>query len=171
MPPSRRLFDLEKNLSLLYEKLGAMEQCRIRAYDAEAKISIEQRIRDEVLPDIHKYEAAYWQLLVQEANSITISEAEASSAITEVLQTVELIQNSNANGYSNSDEVIKLLTDIRNQLSEPGKSSAGKLKAAIPLFPPFVSYEVEMDTTTTLRRLFPTFSKLLKELSKAEKKK
>lgn len=36
MPLSRRLVDLEKNLELLYEKLGAMEQSLVMAFDPEA---------------------------------------------------------------------------------------------------------------------------------------
>lgn len=165
MPLNNRLTDLEKNLELLYQKLGAMERSRIMAYDAEAKISIDQRIREEIKPQIHQTEAEYWQLLAQEINSLMINEIDAQNAIIEVIQTAEIIEKNNIDQYS--DQVIKLLTEIRNKLSEPGKSSSAKLKAAVPLLPPFVSYEMEIETEGILRRIFPTFSKLVR---KAEKK-
>ncbi|MBW4582064.1 MAG: hypothetical protein KME42_21070 [Tildeniella nuda ZEHNDER 1965/U140] len=161
---STRLTDLEKNLELLYQKLGAMERSRIMAYDAEAKISIEQRIREEIKPQIQQNEAEYWQLLAQEVDSLLIDEVDASSAITEVIQTVEIIEQNNTNQYP--DQVIQLLTEIRNKLNEPGKSSSAKLKAALPLLPPFISYEVELETEGILRRMFPTFSRLLKKVEK-----
>ncbi|MBF2028185.1 MAG: hypothetical protein IGS48_15705 [Oscillatoriales cyanobacterium C42_A2020_001] len=161
---STRLADLEKNLELLYQKLGAMERSRIMAYDAEAKISIEQRIREEIRPQIQQNEVEYWQLLAQEVDSLLIDEVDASSAITEVIQTVEIIEQNNANQYP--DQVIQLLTEIRNKLNEPGKSSSAKLKTALPLLPPFISYEVELETEGVLRRMFPTFSRLLKKVEK-----
>lgn len=165
MPLSGRLADLERNLELLYEKLGDMERSLILSYDAEAKISIKQRIREEIKPQIRQTEVEYWQLLTHEINASVIDEVDARSAIVEVIKTTEIIEQNNANQYP--DQVIQLLTDIRNKLNEPGKSSSAKLKAALPLLPPFVSYEVELETEGILQRVFPTFSRLLR---KAEKK-
>lgn len=156
-----RLADIEKNLELLYEKLGAMERNCIMAYDAEAKISIEQRIREDVLPQIRRSETEYWQRLAQEANSLTINEIDANNAVIEI---AEIIDQSSSGQYP--DQMIQLLTEIRNKLNEEGKTSSAKLKAALPLLPPFVSYEVELETQGMLRRMFPTFSRLLKKTEK-----
>lgn len=166
MPLSRRLADLEKNLELLYEKLGAMEKAYSMAADPEIKISIKQRIREEITPQIRQIEAQFWKLSDQEASSSRIDEVDASNAVVEVVQIVERVQQNNANQYP--DEVIQLLTEIRNKLNEPGKSSAAKLKAALPLLPPFVSYEMELDTEGLLRQVFPTFSRLFRKAEKEE---
>lgn len=156
-----RLIDIEKNLELLYEKLSAMERDRIMAYDAEAKISIEQRIRESVLPQIRRSETQYWQRLAQEANSLTINEIDANNAVIEI---AEIIDQSSDGQYP--DQMIQLLTEIRNKLNEEGKASSAKLKAALPLLPPFLSYEVELETQGMLRRMFLILSRLLKKTGK-----
>lgn len=165
MPQNSRLIDLNKNLQLLYEKLAAMERSRITAYDAEAKISIDMRIREEILPDIHRYEAEYWQVLSQEINTLSIDEIDANDVIIEVTQTIDQITIYQSDKYP--DEVVNALIEIRDKLREPKKSSTAKLKATIPLIPPFVSYEIEFGTQGILQQFFPTFSRLL---SKARKK-
>ncbi|WP_414755613.1 hypothetical protein [Anabaena sp. CCY 9910] len=164
MPQNSRLSDLKKNLQLLYEKLAGMERSRITAYDAEAKISIEMRIREEILPDIRRYEAEYWQVLYQEFNTLSIDEIDANDVIIEVTQTIEQITKHRFNGYP--DEIIHLLIEIRDKLREPEKSSTAKLKATLPLFPPFVSYEIEFGTQGILQQFFPTFSRLLDKTKK-----
>ncbi len=160
MPLSRRLADLEKNLELLYKKLGAMERELINEYKAQAKFSIEQEI-DDIKLKIREWKAEYWQLLAQEASLSRIDEVDASNAVVEVVQIVERVQQNNANQYP--EQVIQLLTEIRNKLNEPGKSSTAKLKATLPLLPPFVSYEMELDL---LRQVFPTFSRLFRKAEK-----
>jgi hypothetical protein len=159
-----RLTDLEKHLTLLYEKLAAMERGLIMAYDAEAKISIEQRIREEVIPQVRKYEVEYWQLFAEQGNQFFIEEVDANIAITEVVNIVEQAQQNSVRKYP--DELINLLAEIRDKLKEPEKTATAKLKAALPLLPPFLSYEFELDTPSILRQLFPTFSRLLKHTSK-----
>ncbi|MEQ9000517.1 MAG: hypothetical protein RID53_28950 [Coleofasciculus sp. B1-GNL1-01] len=164
MPQNSRLLDLNKNLQLLYEKLAAMERSRITAYDAEAKISIEMRIREEIIPDIRRYEAEYWQVLSQEFNALSINEIEANNVIIEVTQTIEQITKHQTSRYP--DEIIHLLLEIRDKLREPDKSSTAKLKATLPLLPPFVSYEIEFGTQDILQQFFPTFSRLLNKTKK-----
>lgn len=78
MPSSRRLVDLEKNLELPYETLGEAEKRLAMSDEIFAKNAIKQRIREEVLPEIRKYEAEYWQLLVQEARTCEVAEVDAS---------------------------------------------------------------------------------------------
>lgn len=148
----------------MYEKLGRMERSLIMASDPEVKISIEQRIKVEIEPQIQRTEIDYLRLLAEEANSLIIDEADANEAVIEVIKTAEIIEQNNTNQYP--VQVIELLTEIRNKLNEPGKSAAAKLKAAIPLLPPFVSYEVEFETESILRRIFPTFSRLLRKAKK-----
>ena len=93
MPPSRRLADLEKTLELRYETLGEAEKRLAMSDEIFAKNTIKQRIREEVLPELRKYEAEYWEVLTQEVRYHSVEETEAISAITEVVQEVEVIQS------------------------------------------------------------------------------
>lgn len=157
MPPSRRLADLEETLDSLYDTLGNVQKRLDTANDIFEKDSIEKRIRRELLPTIREREAEYWQLLAQEANSLGIDDVDASNAVVEVVQIIETVQQN-----STDDRVVQLLTKILNKLNEPGTPAAAKLKATFPLLPFFLSYEIELDTEGLLRRMFPTFRRLLK---------
>jgi uncharacterized protein (DUF2236 family) len=157
----RRLADLEKILDSLYETLGNLQNQLAYTGGAIERNTIKLTISKQVLPEIRKYEQEYWQILAAEANSFVIDETDADIAIIEVLQTIEQIQQSSIDPYSN--QVIQLLTEIRDKLNEPHKSAAAKLKATLPLLPPFVSYEFELGTEGILQRIFPTFRRLLKK--------
>jgi hypothetical protein len=63
-------------------------------------------------------------------------------------------------------ELMKVLQEIKAELSKPGIPAAGKLKAAIPLLPGVISYEMELDTEGLLRRVFPTFCNFADKLKK-----
>jgi hypothetical protein len=145
-----------------------MEQDLARTYDSRAKIAINQQIRDDILPQIHKYEAEYWQLLAQEANSCTVEEVDAHNAIFLVVQKVELIENKPSAHYP--DEFMQLLLEIRDRLNEPGTPAAAKAKLALPLVPGILSYEVELDTENALRRAFQPLRELFKKAIEKEKK-
>lgn len=160
MPNSRRLADLEKTLELLIEKLGALQRDLAMASDPEVKISIKQRIREDVKPQIDQFKTEYWDTLAQEVNSLTINETEANAAVIEVIQIIQNVEQNNADKYP--EQGIELLAEIRNKLSEPGPSASAKLKAVIPLLPPVFYYEVEIETEGLWRRVFPTFSRLFK---------
>lgn len=160
MPPSRRLADLEETLDSLYETLGEAKKRLAYANDIFEKNGIKQRIRREVLPEINQAEAEYWQFLAQEVDAFAITETDANLAIDEVIQEAELIETSGAQNYP--DQVMKLLVEIRNKLNEPGKPAAAKLKAALPLLPPFISYEIELDTESSLRKVYEPIRRIFR---------
>lgn len=164
MPVSGRLADVDRNLELWYENLGSMEQDLARTYDSRAKIAIKQQIRDEILPQIRKYEAEYWQLLAQVAPSCAVEEVDARNAIVQVVQEVELIENKPSVRYP--DEFMQLLLEIRDKLNEPGIPAAAKAKLALPLLPGILSYEVELDTENALRQAFQPLRGLFKKALK-----
>jgi hypothetical protein len=161
MVSRRRLEDLEEILDSSYETLGTLEKKLAYASSASEINNINQTISREILPRIRKSENEYLQLLAAEANSFVIDENDADIAIVEFLQTIEQIQQSSIE--RNSNQVIQLLIEIRDKLNEPDKSAAAKLKATLPLLPPFVSYEVELGTENILQRMFPTFRRILKK--------
>lgn len=160
MPPIPRLTDLEKILELRYETLGEAEKDLAMTINTFEITSIKQRIRERVLPDIRKYEAEYWQLLAQEARTCDVAEVEASDAIIEVVHEVGLIQ-SQPDKYP--AELMQKLQAILDKLNEPGQLAAGKAKLVLSLIPGLVSYELEMDTESSLRRVFQPIKRMYKK--------
>lgn len=160
MLPRQRLAELEKILDLRYETLSKAEKRLAITDEIFAKNAIEQRIREEVLPELRKYETEYWRLLAQEAHSCAVEEIDARNAIVEVVQEVELIENKLSANYS--DQFMRLLLEIRDKLNEPGQPAAAKAKLALPLVPGILSYEVELDTESSLRRAFGPIRRLFK---------
>ncbi len=100
-------------------------------------------------------------MLAQEVRSCNITETEASSAIVEVVQEVELIESQSSVNYP--DDLRQLLLEIRDKLNQPEQLAAAKAKLALPLIPGIVSYEVELDTENALRRVFQPIKRLFKE--------
>ncbi len=158
MPPSRRLADLEKNLELRYETLGEAEKDLAMTTDTFEITRIKQRIRERVLPEIRKYEAEYWEVLVQEARTCAVEEVDARNAIVEIVPEVEAIANQPSANYA--DEFMQLLLEIRDKLNQQELPAAAKLKAALPLIPGILSYEVELDTEGSLRRAVQPIKRL-----------
>ncbi|MFM6061993.1 MAG: hypothetical protein ACKPAE_06015, partial [Microcystis panniformis] len=119
MSDRQRLADLEDILELLYEKLGEFEQELIISNSKPAKFELKQRIKREILPNIRRYEAEYWELYPKEA--IIISDEEAASQLVKVEQAVESIDRISLTFYP--PELIPLLQDIRAELEEQNKAA------------------------------------------------
>lgn len=165
MNVNKRLQTLSENLALGYEKLSAMERSLIMAYDAEAKISIKQRIREEINPQVKQMEKEYWQLISKQVCSLEFEENDVSEILTEVTDLTETICQAHKN--KQAEEIITLLTEIHIKLNELDTPASSRLKATIPLFLPFLQYEVDLEANNILRQFFPTIQKLI---GKARKK-
>lgn len=153
-----RVLQLQKNLKRLYDQLGCIEDSLITVEPSNRERIRQQK--EDLLQEIRAIEQEYLQCLNQEVTLLTVPEEEAEVIVANLAQDTENISNSRMGQYP--DEVIELLRKIHDTLNQQGKPAAGKLKLAIPLFLNIISYEVELDTESTLRRLFPTFTKLLK---------
>lgn len=159
---SNRLFDLESNVNGYYKQLAGREKAK-RLARFEDKELIQQQI-DELKQELGSVEREYWLRWRMEISGLMIPEADAVEVSAGMLQEVEILEfqpqvQSNA-------ELIQVLQEIKGELSKPGIPAAGKLKAAIPLLPGVISYEMELDTEGLLRRVFPTFCKLAQKLKK-----
>jgi hypothetical protein len=148
MSDRARLNHLKDILELLYEKLRAFEQEIIITADTPIKFQLEQKIKREISPSILKYETEYWELYPQEA--IVISDEEATNQLVKVEQAVESIEQIPSSTYP--PELISLLQEIRDKLSEPDKVASAKLKIVLPLIPAIASYELEMETEGLMYR-------------------
>ena len=158
MSDRQRLQDLEKNLQILYEKLGDFEQELIITAHAPTKFELRQRIKREISPSIRRYEAEYWELYPQEA--ILISEEEAATQLVRVEQAVEAIERIPQTEYP--DKLMELLEDIRTKLDEGDKAASAKLKVALPLIPLIASYELEMDTEAMMYKTWKSLKKIVR---------
>ncbi|HIK51035.1 MAG TPA: hypothetical protein IGS17_08945 [Oscillatoriales cyanobacterium M59_W2019_021] len=156
-----RLAQIEENLELLYEQLGAIEQGSLMTPDPMAKAQAKQRIRKEIKPEIRKYELEYLQVLQQNASEFADEDAQA---VIDVL--AEEVQQIQSLPSSSSPEILEILQRIEAKLNEPGTTAAAKLKGTLSLMPPFVnvSYETELDTENFFRKYFPTFTAATRRL-------
>jgi hypothetical protein len=153
--PSSRLIGLQGNLKDLYEQLGGQEKALVLAPNDD-KVRVRQKIR-ETEAEIQYIQQKYWIQLSQELVSLPIPEKEAEVLIAAIIQKAEAIETATSYHAQVEQKLEKLLTEVK----KPEITAAGKLKAAIPLLPGFITYEVELDTEGLLQGLFPTFCKLL----------
>ncbi|AFZ04770.1 hypothetical protein Osc7112_0131 [Oscillatoria nigro-viridis PCC 7112] len=168
MDSMQKLADLEKILDVEYKKLRKFQYRIAHTSNAAEKFDLEVRIEQEILPMIRQHEREYWNILVQEAPFCEVIEKDARNAIVEVVTEVELIQIQ-PNKYS--DELMQKLQEILDKLNEPQTPAAAKLKVALPLVPLIMSYEVELDTEISLRRVFDRIKKIFKQAIDEKEKK
>ncbi len=158
MSDRQRLADLEELLDLLYEKLGSFERDLIVTASTPTKFELRQRIKREILPDLRKYEAEYWELYPREA--IVISDEEAETQLVKVEQAVECIQHIPSTSYP--PQLVSLLQDIRAKLEDLDKPASAKLKLVLPLIPAIASYELEMDTEGFMYKTWSVIKRLVR---------
>jgi len=153
-----RLSDIQSILADLYEQLAGQEKAKVRAEDAQ-KVRIQQQIRDR-WTEIRSYESEYVLTLSQQVQRQDLSEPIAEVVHGEILDAVEILAP-----LEKRDEVKTLLHKILAELRKPDVPASAKLKIAIPIIPNVVTYELEGDTETVVRRLFPTFVKVYEALT------
>jgi len=156
MSDRQRLAHLKNLLELLYEKLGEFEQELIISGSTPAKFELKHKIKREILPDIRRYEAEYWELYPIE--TIIISNEEAETQLAQVEQAVESIERIPQTEYPL--QLIPLLQDIRAKLNEGDKAASAKLKVTLPLIPLLASYELEMDTEGVMYKTWKAIKRL-----------
>jgi hypothetical protein len=157
-----RLSHLQKQINRYYEQIQDHENALTTAPPG-GKAIIKQRIED-VAKDLAPVEEEYWVYWKLKGSQLEIADADADVITAEIVEQVKILQYKPT--VQNNAELVKLLNDIKAELTKPEIPGSGKLKAAIPLIPGFLSYELELDTEGLLRRLFPTFSKLAGKLKK-----
>ena len=147
----KRLVQLEENLEIDYEKLDEFQKELTLSASATQKFELEQRIKRDVLRSIHRNETEYFNLLNQEAGAFDIPEQQASQAIAEITSHIAEITTDENKNYP--PEVLGILREILTILNTSGQSPGAKLKATLPILPPMISYEVEIHTPSSLRKI------------------
>lgn len=159
---SDRLSHLQSEVKGYYKQLAGREKAK-RLARFEDKELIQQQI-DELKQELGGVEREYWKRWEMEIVGLTIPEADAETLATGMLQEVEILEIEPQ--VQGNAELMRVLHEIKAELSKPGTPAAGKLKAAIPLLPGVISYEMELDTEGLLRRVFPTFCQVADKLKK-----
>ena len=155
---SDRLSTIQGLLADLYEQLAGQEKAKVRTEDAQ-KVRIQQQIRDS-WTEIRGYESEYVLTLSQQVKRQDLPEPIAAVVTGEILDAVEILAP-----LAKRDEVKALLDEILVELRKPDVPASAKLKIAIPIIPNVMTYELEGDTETVVRRLFPTFVKVYEALT------
>lgn len=88
---SDRIARIEKNLKLLYEQLAAIEEEALMTQNPKGRMQCNQQIREQIKPEIQKYELEYLQILEQKANEFADEDIQA--VIEVVAEEVERVQN------------------------------------------------------------------------------
>ena len=159
---SDRLSHLQSEVQSYYKQLAGREKAK-RLARYEDKELLQQQI-DELKKELGSVERDYWLRWRTEIAGLTILEADAEIAASQLVREVEFLEIEPA--VQSNAELMKVLQEIKAELSKPGIPAAGKLKAAIPLLPGVISYEMELDTEGLLRRVFPTFCNFADKLKK-----
>jgi hypothetical protein len=154
-----RFADIQASLTDLYEQLAGEERAWRLAEEAE-KTRLQQKIR-LTWQRIRECDREYVLTLSQQVKQQDLPEAVAQIVTAEIVDAVEILEP-----LEKRDEVKVLLQQILTELQKPGTPASAKLKVAIPIIPNVVSYEIEGDTESVVRRLFPTFVKVYEELKK-----
>ena len=159
---SDRLRQVDKNLTRLREQLHGKEDT-LTTIAPEERVRIKQQIAD-LKAEIRPFEIEYWQLLAEQAETITVAAPDAEVVVAELVEQSTQLQTSD----HYSEEILAWLQTIYAEVSKPNTPAAAKLKGALSLIPPFVNltYEAELDTENFLRKYFPTFTKWAKGLAK-----
>ncbi|MGR3275615.1 hypothetical protein ACSYAD_10910 [Acaryochloris marina NIES-2412] len=157
-----RLSQIEKNLGRLRRQLANKEDTLVTIESAE-KERIRQQIED-LKSEIKNFEEEYWLTLRDVAVDVAISDDEAEPIVAEIIEVTPTLQISE----EVSAEMLALLQNIYDHVSQPEATAAVKLKGVISSFPPFVgvAYEGEIDTEKFLQKYFPTFRRWTKALVK-----
>jgi hypothetical protein len=153
-----RLADVQAALTDLYEVLAGQEK-GLRQAEESQKARIKLQIRS-TWEEIRQYEREYSAALSQQVKRQDLPEAEAEVVVAEIVDVVEILEP-----LERRDEVKGLLVQILAELQKPGIPASAKLKVAIPIIPNLVSYELEGDTESVVRRLFPTFVKVYEAIA------
>ena len=159
---SDRLSHLQSQVQGYYKQLAGRETAK-RLARFEDKELLQQQI-DALKEELRSVERDYWLRWRAEIRGLTIPEADAEIVASQLVREVEFLEIEPA--VQRNAELMTVLQEIKAELSKPGIPAAGKLKAAIPLLPGLISYEMELDTEGLLRRVFPTFCDFADKIKK-----
>jgi hydrogenase maturation factor len=157
-----RLCQLEELLDIEYEKLYEIERALALADGITQRVYLKQQIKRDLIPRLRVLEGEYAELLANGVSIDEIPESEAEAIVSQVVQSVANMDQEKP--QSAPHEMVRLLTEIKDKLNEPGKSASAKLKVTLPLIPLISSYEMELDTEAFVTQAWRKARDLFKRL-------
>jgi len=153
----RRLEQLDQLLETLTEKRFAFEREIVRASSPEEKLKYQDKVRNDVIPDLKLYEQEYSAILADVLEESPIHAPEAAAVVDTIsaaaarLKSVEVL----------SHEAGGALDQLASAAADSTSAPAEKLKVCLPLIPMIASYEVELDTDRFFGRLWTQIKHLV----------
>lgn len=159
----KRLKELEELLEIEYEKSHEFEK-EIGLSDGASRITLRQRFRRDVTPRLRELEQEYAEMLVAGVPTAQIPEAEAGDIVNELsVATNTILEKAPSDAPG---EMVRLLGEIKDKLSEPEAAASTKLKLSLPIIPAICSYEVELETAGLMKKVWRKGRDFFKELVK-----
>jgi Effector-associated domain 1 len=107
---------------------------------------------------VREYEREYWEYLESEVYAEDLDEKDAEIAIAKVRSELSPVLDAQFLDVTKKtnypEKLLELLEEIRDKLNEDESPAVAKAKLALPLIPGVLSYEVELDTEDSLRKIF-----------------
>ena len=141
---------LNKLLDINYGKLRSLEEDLARGGPGETRASIRLQI-EPIKSEILTRETELAGLLAEHADLSAIDSKAADEACGELIVHVERIRTAKEDW---PEEVLAKLSDIEDKLNQPKQAAAAKLKVSLPIVPLLISYDLELDTESTLVQLW-----------------
>ena len=162
------LEQLEENIKDLRWQLAAKRTLLV-TIAPDDEVRIEQQI-EKLVKKIGAFEHQKQELIAEMTTNLAITNDDAELIVAEIVAKGELISTNHPDDIS--PDILDLLQQILVKLNESDKPAAAKLKGAISALPPFFSliYEAELDTESTVKKYFPTFSRWTKDVRDRLKK-
>jgi hypothetical protein len=144
----KRIEHLEELLDIEYEKLQDFERESALLGPGPEKTALKLRMQRDTWPTIRKHETEIAGLLAEVSQSESLPDSEVESIFAEVVNEVSSLQSSRQSDWPK--EVLDKLDEIQQKLDEPGKAATAKLRASLPIIPFLMSYNLDLDTESTL---------------------
>ncbi len=144
----QRLSYIETELTALDKKKYRF-RLEINASSGHEKITLEQRLEDEILPKLRQLDQEYSHLLAEFSDETQL-EPIAQPMVGELIQEVEQFQQ---HQVSLTPELSQTLQQILTELQTLNTSATAKLKVALPIIPGLASYDLAVDTEMFFNRI------------------
>jgi hypothetical protein len=158
MNKDQRLSDVKKHLATLDKKLALFENELICTSNPGQLFDVQQRIDNNILPSIRKFEAEYWEILFEYHDLSLVKRESLEDALNVTLK--KLQENIDLRTMNYSGEVCQILHQILEVLIKTDQPSS-KLKLTAPLIPGVLALEMETNALKSLKKVFQPIERFL----------
>ncbi len=146
----KRYEELRQLLDEYYAQLVDFQLELARAEGGGQRVKLRRQIAVDILPKLGSYEDEFAAQLAAGASESSIPTDEAEVIVAELVKVTSTLQE----GEGVRDQIRSLAKQLKEQLDEPGRSAAAKLKVALPIIPGIARYELELDTENLVNQVW-----------------